>query len=192
MAVVVKGLDRLVRELQGMPKKVQRAARNALNVALTESNRDIIAITHRELGLKKSLIRRQLKIDRPRFVSGQVVLSGEIKPSNRRIALREYKPKLRRVSATRAAVVVKDEIGKPARLSGSAFINPRHSRKDVMRRITKNGKLVPRSPVTAAAGPSMAVHIRAIVTPAYQRKRTSRFAELFNQKLDDQLKKTRR
>jgi len=191
-AITFKGLDETIRDLKALPAQATRAARNALGVVLTESQREIIDITNRELGLKKSEIRRRLKVERPKFVSGQVILSGQITATNARIRLSQYKTRIVKKSATRAAVYVKDEIGKGERLSESAFINPRFNRKTPYRRITRGGRRVPRTPIVQASGPSMAVHLRAIVTPAYQQKKGDRFVALFNQKLDEQIVKGRR
>jgi len=187
MAVVVKGLEPLVRDLRGMPKKSQKALRDALNIVLDESIKEIINITNRELGIKKSIARRQLTVKRPKIISGQLTLFAKIEASKRRIPLREYKPRIITRSPTRAAVSVKDQIGKPTRISGSAFVNPRHNRKDVMRRITRSGKRVGRLPVNVAAGPSMAVHLGAIVTPSFQRKKGARLAQIFNEELNNRL-----
>ena len=95
-----------------------------------------------------------------------------------------YKIKKTRLSKTRVSVAVRDTLYGPSRRSDSAFINPKHSNKRLIRRVKGAARL----PLDLPAGPSVAVQFDILLDRAKYTNKISRFAaDEFRQQLRRQV-----
>lgn len=173
MSIQVAGLDVLRRDLTGLKKSIVKDLRGAVGKTVTEGAKRVRKTTQKELGLPQKRQRPYLILKRPK----QGSVEGEIRALDVPLPLRYYKFRAQKVSPTRASVSAKTEIGKSARTSSSVFVNPKWRRGKIpLRRTGKfhtarkgRHKGRRREKVGTPFGPSMAVHVKAINTPSFER-----------------------
>ena len=114
----------------------------------------------------------------------QTTLSASITADNKQLPMGAYKIKKTRLSKTRVSVAVRDTLYGPSRRSDSAFINPKHSNKRLIRRVKGAARL----PLDLPAGPSVAVQFDILLDRAKYTNKISRFAaDEFRQQLRRQV-----
>ena len=180
MSVKVVGLAHVVAALRATPKQVRRAARNAIDRSITFARREAVNAINADLKLSKKLLRDRLPTQRTR----QTTLSASITANNKQLPMGAYKIKKTRLSKTRVSVAVRDTLYGPSRRSDSAFINPKHNSKRLIRRVKGAARL----PLDLPAGPSVAVQFDILLDRAKYTNKISRFAaDEFRQQLRRQV-----
>ena len=169
-----------------LPRDINNANRNAIDRALRFGRRKIVDDVKSRSSVKLSKRElRQLIFVR---TTTQADTSGELKVSGRRITLSDFAYSTRRYTATRAAVDVDDRLDFGARRSGSAFVNPRHNERRIMRRIRVGGKRAPRQAVTAA-GPSLGELTRDLVDAGFDRTLNAFYVEQLDNQIATKLRR---
>jgi len=173
--VEFRGAGEALERLTGLNAQVKRAEVNAINALSTIAKREFVEDINDATGIKKSLIRKSIASSR---ASSRKPMA-QLLPSSKRVPVTQYKykPNLS-PHPTRARIVI-DYIGGEKKLAG--FINPKGRKKAPLRRKGKG--------VRYAYGPSIASTFKLLLTGDRHSSYQKRIAELFEEKLDDQINK---
>lgn len=194
MTIQFRNLDLVRATIQGTPKVLTRATRSAIDRTLTQSRKRFAEIVKNDLGIKAKSVRGRTRLIRTRADQ----LEGRMWAFDAPIPLRDFAFRVARRSATRGAVIVRDEVGGTPRQSSTAFVNPKAGGRFAgtpYRRVRRGKKRVGRNPIRLAMGPSMAFQLdRVIAEPRFRFNAfvDTTYKRLFQQSLHKQLRKLKR